>query len=157
MEFPPQLAAVAHDDPRLDRLLQLYVHEWTALVPSPIGADARYAYPDLPAWADAVDHRAYLVMVDGRPHGFALIARADGAWHVEEFFVVAGARRGGLGRAAALALFDAHPGPWTWSVRPENPGASAFWRRVAPTATAAPEPGDDGIVRTRLRLTWPPA
>ena len=52
----------------------------------------------------------------------------------------------------ARALFAAHPGAWTWTVRPENPAALAFWRRVAPTATVTPEPGDDGIVRTRMRL-----
>ncbi len=149
----PTLVAVAHDDPRLDRLLQLYMHEWSALVATPIDADARYRYADLPAWADRGDHVAYLFVAAGAPQGFALIARdAAGTWHVEESFVIAGARRRGVGDRAARALFAAHPGAWTWTVRPENPAALAFWRRVAPAATVTPEPGDDGVVRTRMRL-----
>ena len=149
----PTLVPVTHDDPRLDRLLQLYMHEWSALVATPIDADARYRYAELPAWADRVDHAAYLFVAAAAPQGFALIARdAAGAWHVEEFFVIAGARRRGLGDRAARALFAAHPGAWTWTVRPENPAALAFWRRVAPTAIVTPEPGVDGVVRTRMRL-----
>lgn len=144
------LVTVAHDDPRLDRLLQLYMHEWSALVATPIGADARYTYADLPAWRDTDRHAAYLV-IDEVPIGFALAARDDsGIWHVEEFFVVAGARRHGAGAIAARALFAAHPGAWSWTVRPENPAALAFWRRVAPDARVTAEPGADGVTRTRM-------
>jgi predicted acetyltransferase len=147
-----ELARVAHDDLRLDRLLQLYMHEWSALVATPIDAEARYTYRDLPAWSDRERHAAYLI-VDEVPIGFALIARDDaGTWHVEEFFVIAGARRRGAGAIAAQALFAAHPGTWTWTVRPENPAALAFWRRVAPDARVSAEPGVDGITRTRMVL-----
>ena len=90
----PSLVRVAHDEPRLDRLLQLYMHEWSALVPTAIGADARYVYPALSAWADQARHAAYLLLdADDRPLGFALVAiDDDGVAHVEEFFVIAGAR-----------------------------------------------------------------
>ncbi len=143
-----------HDDARLDRLLQLYMHEWSALVPTAIGDDARFTYPRLPAWADHARHAAYLFVVDARPQGCALIAQDDAAdWHVEEFFVIAGARRHRLGLAAAAALFAAHPGRWTWTVRPENARALAFWRHVAPDAAVTDEPGADGVVRTRMRVT----
>ena len=78
----PTLIPVAHDDPRLDRLLQLYMHEWSALVATPIDADARYRYPDLPHWEDRVDHAAYLVVADAAPQGFALIARDPASGYV---------------------------------------------------------------------------
>lgn len=150
----PSLVRVDHDEPRLDRLLQLYMHEWSALVPTAIGADARFVYPKLAAWADGARHAAYLLLDDeDRPLGFALVAIDDDhAAHVEEFFVIAGARRHGVGATAAHALFATHAGAWTWTVRPENPGALAFWQRVAPTARLSPEPGRDGVVRTRMRL-----
>lgn len=147
------LVQVEADDVRLDRLLQLYVHEWSALIPLPIGADARYVYEDLPAWRDPLDHAAFLFLADGRPVGFALVARdALATWHVEEFFVIAGARRHGHGVAAARAVLAARPGAWSFTVRPENPGALAFWRRAVPEATTEPEHGDDGVTRTRFRL-----
>jgi predicted acetyltransferase len=150
----PSLVRVAHDEPRLDRLLQLYMHEWSALVPTAIGADARYVYPTLSAWADQARHAAYLLLdADDRPLGFALVAiDDDGVAHVEEFFVIAGARRHGVGATAAHALFATHAGAWSWTVRPENPAALAFWKRIAPTATVTAEPGRDGVVRTRMRL-----
>ncbi|MCA9677296.1 MAG: hypothetical protein KC464_19890, partial [Myxococcales bacterium] len=98
------LHPVGPDDPRLERLLQLYLHEWSALVATPIDGDARYPYPGLAAFGGD-DHAAYLFVADARPVGFALIARdAAGAWHVEEFFVIAGARRRGLGASAAALV-----------------------------------------------------
>ena len=147
-----QLARVAHDDVRLDRLLQLYMHEWSARVATLIGSDARYTYRDLAAWTDRERHAAYLFL-DDAPVGFALVARdLTETWHVEEFFVIAGVRRRGAGAIAAHALFAAHGGPWTWTVRPEHPAALAFWRRVAPDARVSAEHGGDGITRTRMRL-----
>ena len=147
-----QLARVSHDDLRLERLLQLYMHEWSALVATPIDSEARYTYRELAAWTDRERHAAYL-FVDEVPVGFALVARdVAETWHVEELFVIAGVRRRGVGAVAVRALFAAHRGPWSWTVRPENPAALAFWRRVAPDARVSAEHGDDGIMRTRMRL-----
>ncbi|OGQ22632.1 MAG: hypothetical protein A2138_12625 [Deltaproteobacteria bacterium RBG_16_71_12] len=50
---------------------------------------------------------------EGRPAGFALAAYDGERWHIEELFIVAGARKHGIGRAAAAALCARHPGPWT--------------------------------------------
>jgi len=44
------------------------------------------------------------------------------------------------------------PGPWTLTVRPENPAALAFWRAAWPDAVEVLEPGADGITRTRLSM-----
>ncbi|MEZ4401432.1 MAG: GNAT family N-acetyltransferase [Kofleriaceae bacterium] len=155
-----ELTRVTAADPRLDRLLQLYMFEWSARVPTAIGADARYTYRALPRYADADDDdaEAYLLRAPGAeaPAGFALVTRDEvGCWHVEEFFVLPGARRRGQGAHAARALVAAHPGRWSLTVRPENPPALAFWRRVFPAARADLEPGVDGIVRTRLTFTAP--
>lgn len=148
------LIQVDADDRRLDRLLQLYMHEWSALVPTAIDADARFHYRHLPAYVDHVRHGAYLITDGAVPVGCALVAQDDvGCWHVEEFFVIAGARRHGVGADAARQLFARHPGPWSFTVRPENPGALAFWRRVVPGAETAVEIGADGVARTRVRLT----
>jgi len=138
------------DDARLGRLLQLYIHEWSGRLPVPIGADALFAYPGLAAHRDREAHRAYL-FVDGVPLGFALIVRDEaGRWNVEELFVVAGARKRGVGAAAARRIFAALPGRWTFTVRPENPEGLAFWRRVVPGADQRVEVGADGVARTRF-------
>jgi predicted acetyltransferase len=51
-----------------------------------------------------------------------------------EFFVARHYRREGVGRAAALAAFRAHPGRWELAVARRNTPARAFWRGVAAEA-----------------------
>lgn len=146
------LVRVEHDDLRLARLMQLYMHEWSALLPVPMGTDGIFVYEDAPAPADRDAHGAYVFLDDARvPLGFALLRRdADGCTHVEELFVLAGARKRGVGKRACALLFATRPGPWTLTVRPESPAALAFWRRVLPGAKERVELGDDGVARTRL-------
>ncbi len=45
--MPVTLVPVARDDVRLARLMQLYLHEWSAIFPDRvrIGADALFTYP----------------------------------------------------------------------------------------------------------------
>lgn len=141
--------AVSPDDVRLLRLLQLYVHEWSGRIPVAIGADGLFPYADL-AHGHGDDREPVLFVDAGLPVGFALVARdALDTWHVEEFFVIVGARRRGTGAAALAALLARHPGTWTLTVRPENPEGLAFWTRVLAVAPIG-ETGDDGVVRQRF-------
>jgi len=151
------LIQVDADEPRLGRLLQLYLHEWSAVVPTRIGDDALFRYDELALYRGEETCAAFLFLDegDGRPLGFGLAMRDAGrCWSVEEFFVIAGARRRGIGTRAAQLLLAARPGPWTLTVRPENPGALAFWKRVVPGAGVATEHGEDGATRTRLSFVW---
>ena len=149
------LVQVDADDVRLGRLLQLYIHEWSGFLTIPIRADALYACDFLAAYRDQ-DARAAFLFIDDEaatPLGFALAMRdASGCWHVEDFFVIAGARRRGHGRVGAEALFATRPGRWTLAVRPENPGALRFWREVRRDADERVEVGKDGVSRTRLEF-----
>ncbi|MGO8995894.1 MAG: GNAT family N-acetyltransferase [Polyangiaceae bacterium] len=142
---------VEPDDVRLGRLMQLYLHEWSAILPHRvrIGSDALFRLD-----SDLTQLRAALfVDEEALPAGFALIGRDDtGLAHVEEFFVVLGTRRRGVGTAAARALFQAEPRPWTLTVRPENRSALHFWRRAMPGSVEQVEVGEDGVARTRLTL-----
>lgn len=140
---------VPRNDARLARLLQLYLHEWSGRITLPIGDDALYGYPDLDHW-EGDDHEAVLFLEDARIIGFALAARDVSTWHVEEFFILLGERRRGLGARAFEALAARHPGAWTLTVRPENPEGLAFWQRVVGTPPVA-EPGDD-VVRQRFNF-----
>lgn len=146
-----KLVDVAPGDARLLRLLQLYIYEWTALLPSlPLpNADGSFTYPK-----NIEHHRAVLFVDDASPIGFALTNVEDGVGHVEEFFVIAGVRRRGIGAHAAAALF-AGALQWTFTVRPENPRALSFWRSVTSSFRdrhESVEVGDDGIARTRFRF-----
>jgi len=135
-------------DPRIEAMLQEYMREWSALLPMKPGPDGAFAYPHRHRYVDD-DHEAVIFVEDERPVGFALARRVPGAWQVQEFFVSPAERRRGVGARALTQLCARHPGPWTLTVRPENPAALAFWRRVLGRAPTE-ERGGDGVLRRRF-------
>jgi predicted acetyltransferase len=126
---PEERAALAN-------LMQLYVYDWSELGGLDVRADGRFAdYPLDAYWRDDWRH-PFLVRVDGKLAGFALVAArsrltgAAGVNDMAEFFVMRGYRRKGVGLSAASAAFDRFPGRWEIRQRDENVAATAFWRRV---------------------------
>jgi predicted acetyltransferase len=90
-----------------------------------------------PWWADSEALFPYLILVDGAPAGFNLIAGkprlwkgAQGDYCVEEFFVLHAYRGLEVAERAATLGFQAHRGLWEVFTWPNNPRAIAFWRRV---------------------------
>jgi predicted acetyltransferase len=66
---------------------------------------------------------------------------------VEEFFVLRRHRRSGVGRRAAMLLWNRLPGRWIVRVSEGNRGAVPFWTRVigeytGGAATESTRPGD---------------
>ena len=120
----------------LDNLMQLYVHDWSELLPLELDAQGRFASPPLDAYFREPDHHAFFIESQGNLAGFALVAarsRLTGAPDVRdvaEFFVARGHRRRGVGVAAAAALFARFEGAWEVRQRDENRAATAFWRRA---------------------------
>ena len=87
--------------------------------------------PNTPPATDATTHQ------HGLENGFALV-RSGTPHDMAEFFVLRKYRRGGIGRAAARAVFARFPGAWQTRQQWENTGAIDFWR------TAIPVPFDEG-------------
>jgi predicted acetyltransferase len=94
--------------------------------------------PDyLPSWLkEGLDH-PLIIGESGCRVGFALINEAPSPhlmpgirFRVSEFFVLRKYRRSGIGRRAAMALFDRFQGRWQLSVLPRNGPAICFWRKV---------------------------
>jgi len=130
---PLSLAPVTTETrPILERLWQLYRHDlsgFRGMLPDEAGMF--HARSLLPFLDRDGERGAHLFRTDG-PVGFALVARAvSGPRLMSEFFVVRGARRRGLGRAAAAELFALYPGLWEIPFQEENAAAARFWRRVA--------------------------
>jgi predicted acetyltransferase len=128
--------ATPAERPALENLFQLYAYDWSELGRLKIGDDGRFAVVPLDSyWQD--DHRhPFLIRVDGKLAGFALVAARsrlsgiDGVFDMAEFFVMRMYRRQGVGQAAAAAAFGRFPGPWEIRQRDENVAAAVFWRRV---------------------------
>lgn len=137
--MPDVDVAVARPEERgtIDNLMQLYVHDfseqWAGTPRGELDAEGRFpAYPLGPYWGEA-GCIPLLLRVGGHLAGFALLnADAHSGRPVDrnmaEFFIVRKHRRGGVGTAAARAIFSRYPGQWEAAVARKNVGALAFWR-----------------------------
>jgi predicted acetyltransferase len=77
------------------------------------------------------DWAPYLFWSGERPVGFSFVRGITAPTRVlNSFFVVRGARRGGVGLRAVRDVVARHPGNWEVAFQDANPGAVAFWRRV---------------------------
>ena len=125
----------APDVPIVRRLVQLYIYD---LVGERWGVEADGTYAP-PRWhrrfwlRDGRHH--FIVRVDGRPAGFALVRELPATAGVPtrelaEFFVLRTYRRRGVGTRVARALFARFPGRWELSVLTWNVIARPFWRGV---------------------------
>lgn len=90
-----------------------------------------------PWWRDPESLFPYLILVDGYPAGFNLIAaqprlpqgiRAD--FVVHEFFILHAYRGSSAAERAAIQGFDRHRGKWEVVTYPKHLRAIAFWSRV---------------------------
>ena len=151
----------------LANLFQLYVHDfseqWAGTERGELGEDGLFEdSPGPDAYRTEPGRDSFLIRADGRLAGFVLVNRhshcglpLDHA--VAEFFVVRKHRRGGVGRAAALAAIAPRPGQWELAVARRNTGALAFWRGVAAEVAAGPvdefdthDPWNGYILRFRV-------
>jgi len=133
----------------LQNLLQLYIHDfseqWKDREGGELNEDGTFGdYPLDAYWTDA-RHIPLLLRWDSRLVGFALLddhshgGAAELDRNMAEFFVARKHRRGGVGRAAAQAIFSAYPGRWEAAVARRNTGALAFWRDAVGTHPAVSE------------------
>ena len=124
-------------DSLLRQLLELYVHDLSEIFPVDLGPDGRFGYEKLPLyWAEPALRHAFLIKCGARVAGFALATRGSPATDnptdldVAEFFVLRAFRRAGVGRQAAIALWDGLPGQWVVRVAEANRSGLSFWREV---------------------------
>ena len=128
--------ASKNDESILKNLLHLYVHDFSEYLGIRPSEEGWFSYPALPLyWSDTSRH-AFLVRSGGGPVGFALVSQGSvvtsdpAVFDVDQFFVVRGVRRQGIGEAAARELFRLFPGEWEVRVAGFNLAAQGFWLKV---------------------------
>jgi predicted acetyltransferase len=122
----------------VENLAQLYLYDFSEFDPSDVGPNGRFA-----GWLDWPNlfgngRHVFLIKVDGAIGGFSIVcedsdALRDAAERVqwlEEFFVMRRYRRDGVGRAAAIQLFDRFAGTWEVGEIDANVTGQSFWRDV---------------------------
>jgi len=147
MANPPELVlnpATKDDAGLLSNLLELYIHDLSAAFPSvELGSDGRFGYGKLERyWSEPDRHFPFLIRCDSRVVGFVLVTRGSPAsddpnvFDVAEFFVIRRHRRSGVGRRAAMLLWNRLPGSWIVRAFEGVPGAVPFWRSVVAEFTS---------------------
>ena len=129
-------AAGPEEQAPLRALFELYAYDFSEMLGLDVGDDGRFRAPPLSAyWSDPRRH-PFLIRVDERLAGFALVQERsrltgdDAVRDVAELFVMRKYRRRGVGAYAARWLFDRFRGRWEVRQKVENQAATAFWRRV---------------------------
>jgi predicted acetyltransferase len=130
------LDTTSDDRPVFRHLMELYLYDHSEFMGWDVGADGRFGDDDLEGcWIEAWRH-PFLVQVDNRLAGFAIVDQRSHltgdphVWDMAEFFIMRKYRRQGVGEHVAIELFTRFPGPWEVRERAENGGAVKFWRRV---------------------------
>lgn len=123
--------------PLLENLLALYMHDMSEIFPIEIDADGRFGYDRLPLyWSEPEMRHAFLIRNGEDLAGFAFATVGSPATDdptdldVAEFFVLRGHRRSGVGRLAAIALWDTLPGRWVVRCSQANRAGLPFWSEV---------------------------
>jgi predicted acetyltransferase len=130
------IRASLEQKPVVANLLELYSHDFCEYVDLEIGLDGRYGYKDLDTYWTEPQRHPFLIYVESRLAGFALIdgiqrdSPATVVWDVAEFFVRRGYRRKSIGTEAAHQLWKSFPGRWEVRVIMTNEPAHRFWQRA---------------------------
>lgn len=128
----------------LANLLQLYAHDFSEFQSLNIGTDGRFDYKPLPLYWSEPDRYPFLIRVDSKLAGFALLKRGSEVsankevWDIAEFFVLRGWRRHRIGTMAAHEVWRRFPGPWEVRVMQSNASAVLFWNRAVTAFIGGP-------------------
>jgi predicted acetyltransferase len=104
-------------------------------------------------WITARDVDVILLLRDGQPAGFSLVRReSPSSRSVAEYYVEPDQRGRGVGRSAAMLLFDRFGGEWHTAALQRHPSAVRFWRGTVRSNTSGrhQETLVDGEVRQRF-------
>ncbi len=120
------------EKPIIRNLMQAYEHdlsEFTGAVPDADGLFSVGNYFDV-FWTE-IERHPFLILYNDQPAGFALVREVEkNVFSMSEFFVVRSLRRTGLGKEAAITLFDRFEGTWHVAQDENNHAAQKFWRKI---------------------------
>ena len=162
---PPILLEAASPEQRqtLNNLFQLYIHDfseqWWDRPDGELNESGTFGDVPLEDFWKEPGHYPLLIRRNGALVGFALVdARSHTGGglldrNMTEFFIARKYRRGGVGTAAAQAIFSRYPGLWEAAVARRNTGALAFWRGAIGSHPAVSEI-DEQDVDTELWNGW---
>jgi predicted acetyltransferase len=117
-----------------ERLVSYYFYDLSEVLCWSIDSLGQYrAAYDLPSYWEEKSHHPLLIRVDDEVAGFIMVRPSPtdpDRREVAELFVMRKFRKKGVGKAAALWLFNKVPGKWVVRVRHGLTTAQAFWYKL---------------------------
>jgi predicted acetyltransferase len=130
------IPARREQEPILANLIELYAYDFSEFHAVDLGPDGRFGYPSLPLYWTAPGRHPFLIWVEDKLAGFALVKRGsevsddEMVWDMAEFFVARAYRRRGVGIQTAHEVWRRFPGLWEVRVMQANVSACDFWARA---------------------------
>jgi predicted acetyltransferase len=126
------LAASEEHRPLLEQLWTMFRHDMSAFTGALPDKAGRFRQERLDAALTEPGWAAYLFRLGSAPVGLAVVRGLDTDERIiSSFFIVHGARRSGVGRAAVQHVTGLQPGSWSVAFQDSNTAASRFWPTVA--------------------------
>lgn len=132
----------AGEEPVLNRLMQFYAYDFSEFMGLDVDEDGIFFSDGSQAkYRPEPWRHAYLLRVDGRLAGFAIldersrISRDPEVMDFAEFFVMRKYRRKGVGGVAAIRAFDLFARKWEVRQTAKNLAATDFWRKTISSYT----------------------
>ena len=129
--------ATSNQRPVIASLMQFYIYDFTELlapdkIPELLEAGHFDDYPYLDAYWTEPDRTPFVIRVDGKLAGFALLNKHSHIGraldhNMAEFFIARPFRRKGAARNAVHQLLAMHPGAWEVAIGSYNKPAQKFW------------------------------
>lgn len=121
------------DKPLIKKLMKPYLDELNTYFHGEINRD-EYKYLNL--YWEEVGRTPFLIYKDGEVCGLVLVNEYlkllgnKGAKAIAEFYVMEKFRNRGIGKKAAVEIFNMFPGKWEVAVAQENIPGLGFWGKV---------------------------
>jgi predicted acetyltransferase len=126
----------AQDRLKFDRLMQLYIYDFTDLIEWDLNEEGLFETNLLDSFFVDDSKIPFLIRVADALAGFVLVSdevvlpENKGGQGIKEFFVVRNHRRHGVGKAVAAQIFSMFRDKWEIRVMRKNINAEKFWEAV---------------------------
>lgn len=121
----------------LRNLMELYQYDFSTFEFEDVNEEGLYGYKHLDNYWTIPGHFPFLIKVDGKFAGFALVreiatlvSNSPSYFKISEFFIMKKYRKEGIGKKFAFYLFNLFSGAWEVAELENNLTAQRFWRNV---------------------------
>ncbi len=114
----------------LFNLMQLYLYEFTDFVDDDFDEKGIFPYEYFDLYWQEPERFPFFIFWEGKLVGFVLVRFTGDKYAIAEFFVARRYRGKGIGKSAAIQVFEIFKGDWEVSQLESNVDGIAFWRKV---------------------------